>query len=116
MAEVPADQALFTYGTLQLPGVQRDTFGRLLEGEEDVLAGYTLDYIEIEDVRVVEVSGAETHPALRKTGDARDKVVGMVVWLTADELEAADEYEVSLYRRASVTLASGRPAWVYVTA
>lgn len=116
MAEVPADEALFTYGTLQLPDVQRDTFGRLIQGEEDVLAGYTVDYVEIDDDRVVEVSGADVHPVLRETGDVRDKVVGMVVWLTADELEAADEYEVSLYRRASVTLASGRTAWVYVTA
>jgi gamma-glutamylcyclotransferase (GGCT)/AIG2-like uncharacterized protein YtfP len=116
VVEVPADEAVFTYGTLQLPGVQRDTFGRLLKGEEDVLAGYTIDYVEIEDTRVAEVSGADVHPLLRETGDARDKVVGMLLWLTADELEAADEYEVSLYRRASVTLASGRAAWVYVTA
>jgi gamma-glutamylcyclotransferase (GGCT)/AIG2-like uncharacterized protein YtfP len=116
VVEAPADEALFTYGTLQFPEVQRDIFGRLLEGEEDVLAGYTVDYVEIEDLRVVEVSGADVHPVLRETGDARDKVVGMVVWLSADELDAADEYEVALYRRALVTLASGRAAWVYVAA
>lgn len=116
MVDAPADEVLFTYGTLQYPEVQRDTFGRLLEGEEDVLTGYTIDYVEIEDPRVAEVSGATAHPMLRETGNLHDKVVGMVVWLTADELEAADEYEVSLYRRASVTLASGRAAWVYVPA
>src|SRR3546814_790374 len=57
VAEVPADEALFTYGTLQLPDVQRDTFGRLLQGEEDVLAGYTADYVELDGDNVVEVSG-----------------------------------------------------------
>ncbi len=116
MVDAPRVEALFTYGTLQRPEVQRDTFGRLLEGEEDVLTGYTVDYAEIEDHRVVAVSGAAVHPILRETGDARDKVMGRVLWLTEAELDAADEYEVSLYRRVPVTLASGRTAWVYVTA
>ena len=29
-------------------------------------------------------------------------------------MEAADEYEVALYYRVAVALASGRRAWVYV--
>ncbi|MET0296590.1 MAG: gamma-glutamylcyclotransferase family protein [Microbacterium sp.] len=109
-----ADQLLFTYGTLQHPDVQLDTFGRLLETEEDVLPGYRLDYAEIEDPRVVELSGIGTHPIARPTGSALDKIVGKAVWITEDELDASDEYEVALYRRASVVLASGRGAWVYV--
>jgi gamma-glutamylcyclotransferase (GGCT)/AIG2-like uncharacterized protein YtfP len=109
-----ADQLLFTYGTLQFAEVQLDTFGRLVAGESDVLPGYTIDYAEIEDARVVDVSGMSVHPVLRATGSPVDKVVGKVLHITADELEAADEYEVSLYRRTSVTLASGRTAWVYV--
>lgn len=116
MVEASAIEALFSYGTLQLPSVQHDTFGRLLDGDDDVLPGYTLDYAEIDDPRVVEVSGAATHPILRHTGSPLDKIVGRVLLLTPDELDAADEYEVSLYRRASVTLASGRTAWVYVSA
>ncbi|MGP3536370.1 gamma-glutamylcyclotransferase family protein [Microbacterium sp. RD1] len=116
MVDAPTDEALFTYGTLQFPDVQRDTFGRLLDGADDVLPGYTIDYAEIDDPRVTELSGASVHPILRETGDARDKVVGKVVWLSDTELEAADEYEVALYRRIAVTLASGLRAWVYVTA
>ena len=54
------------------------------------------------------------HPIVRATGNPLDKVVGKVLSVTDDELEAADEYEVALYRRASVVLASGRDAWVYV--
>lgn len=109
-----ADELLFSYGTLQQPDVQLDTFGRLLDGENDILPGYTVDYAEIADRRIVEVSGTDVHPIVRHTGNPLDKVVGMVLWVTEDELEAADEYEVSLYRRASVVLASGRTAWVYV--
>lgn len=110
----PADELLFTYGTLQYAEVQLDTFGRLIAGEPDVLPGYTIDYAEIEDQRVVDLSGVSVHPVLRETGSALDKVVGRVLHLTADEVDAADEYEVSLYRRVRVTLGSGRTAWVYV--
>lgn len=110
----PADELLFTYGTLQYAEVQLDTFGRLIAGEPDVLPGYTIDYAEIEDQRVVDLSGVSVHPVLRETGSPLDKVVGRVLHLTADEVDAADEYEVSLYRRVRVTLGSGRTAWVYV--
>ncbi|MBN9186485.1 MAG: gamma-glutamylcyclotransferase [Microbacterium sp.] len=115
MADSPADQILFTYGTLQQPEVQLDTFGRLVAGEDDSLPGYTVDYVEIDDQRVVDLSGLGVHPIVRPTGSPRDRVVGRALHITEDELEAADEYEVALYRRAAVTLASGRPAWVYVS-
>ena len=114
MPEVP-DQLLFSYGTLQHPEVQLDTFGRLIGGVRDVLPGYTVDYAEIDDHRVADLSGLSCHPIVRPTGDPRDKVVGVALLVTEDELEAADEYEVSLYRRISVTLASGHSAWVYVS-
>ena len=107
-------QLLFSYGTLQNPDVQLDTFGRLIDSEDDSLPGYTVDYAEIEDPRVVDVSGASVHPVVRATGTPLDKVVGKALWVTDDELDAADEYEVSLYRRVAVVLSSGRDAWVYV--
>ncbi|GAA2971155.1 hypothetical protein JOD63_000756 [Microbacterium terrae] len=109
-----ADELLFSYGTLQHPDVQRDTFGRLLEAEPDVLPGYTVDYAEIADTRVIDVSGTSVHPIVRATGNPLDKVVGQVLRVTEDELEAADEYEVAPYRRGRVQLSSGRGAWVYV--
>ena len=111
-----ADQLLFSYGTLQQPEVQLDTFGRLLDAEDDVLPGYTVDYAEIEDTRVVDLSGLSVHPVVRETGNVLDKVVGRVLWVTEEELDASDEYEVALYRRVSVVLASGRRAWAYVSA
>ncbi|WP_198519563.1 gamma-glutamylcyclotransferase family protein [Microbacterium sp. BR1] len=112
-ATIP-DVALFSYGTLRVPAVQLDTFGRLLTGEPDVLPGFTIDYLEIEDARVVGLSGRDVHPIIRRTGNRLDKVVGVLLWITEDELEAADEYEVQQYNRVSVTLGSGRDAWVYV--
>ncbi len=108
------DILLFTYGTLRLPDVQRETFGRLITGDDDVLAGYTVDYVDIADPHVVALSDRAVHPILRATGDPRDKVVGTALRITQDELDAADEYEVEDYRRVRVTLASGRQAWVYV--
>ncbi|GAA1678690.1 gamma-glutamylcyclotransferase [Microbacterium lacus] len=109
------DQLLFSYGTLQNPDVQLDTFGRLLDVEDDALPGYTVDYTEIEDPRVVDLSGLSVHPVVRPTGNALDKVTGKVLRVTEDELDAADEYEVALYRRVQVRLRSGRAAWVYVS-
>lgn len=109
-----ADQLLFSYGTLQNAEVQLDTFGRLLEGEDDFLPGFTVDYAEIEDHRIIDLSGATVHPIVRSTGNALDKVHGIAVWVSEEELEAADEYEVALYRRISARLMSGRTAWVYV--
>ena len=109
-----ADQLLFSYWTLQNPDVQLDTFGRILDSEDDVLPGFKVDYAETEDPEAVDVFGHSAHPILRSTGNALDKVVGKVLWVTEDEIDAADEYEVVVFRRASVVLASGRTAWVYV--
>ncbi len=109
-----ADQALFSYGTLQLPAVQSAQFGRLLDGQKDSLTGYAMGQVRIQDGDVVMVSGAEYHPAIFPTGNADDVVEGSVFWLTADELAAADEYEVDDYVRVRVTLSSGIEAWTYV--
>ena len=116
MAADSPPHLLFSYGTLQHPEVQLDTFGRLLEAEDDVLPGYTVDYAEIEDPRVVDLSGLSVHPIVRATGSPLDKVVGKALRVTEEELDASDEYEVALYRRVAVVLASGRTAWVYVSA
>lgn len=106
--------ALFSYGTLQLPEVQRATFGRLLEGRPDMLAGYALAPLVISDPGVVEVSGLTVHTIARRTGDSADLIPGLVFLLTAAELEAADAYETRAYARAQVVLASGASAFVYV--
>lgn len=109
------DILLFSYGTLQLEPVQRASFGRLLDGQPDAMPGYRKDMLEITDPDVLQKSGAAFHPIV-VPGDPSDTVEGMVFAITADELAAADRYEVSDYRRIEVPLRSGRRAWVYVKA
>jgi AIG2-like family. len=111
-----ATNLLFSYGTLQLRGVQLDTFGREPDMEPDALPGYVLDAVRITDPHVIAVSGSDVHPFARATDDPADRVEGVVLALTDSELVAADGYEVEDYTRVSVTLASGRQAWIYVDA
>lgn len=111
-----ATNLLFSYGTLQLPSVQSATFGRVVEMEADALPGYVLDTVKITDPHVIRVSGSDEHPFARATGDPADQIEGVVLALTDSELVAADGYEVEDYTRISVTLASGRRAWMYVDA
>lgn len=114
--EVKRDVRLFSYGTLQDPAVQTANFGRRLEGRPDALPGYRTSIVEVTDPDVVAVSGAAWHPIVTATGDPADQVQGTVFDISASELAAADEYEVSDYTRIRVTLLSGLDAWVYVEA
>ena len=93
VSDQPGDQLLFTYGSLQDAEVQLDTFGRLLAGERDALRGYTIDYAEIDDARVAEVSGLSVHPILRRTGNAIDTVVGTVK--SVQNFGASDMLEIA---------------------
>jgi hypothetical protein len=106
--------SLFSYGTLQLPEVQRSTFGRLLDGHSDVLAGYRLEPLTITDPAAIETSGRAVHTIARRTGDERDRIDGVVYGLTQQELAAADRYEADAYARDEVTLCSGARAFAYV--
>ena len=105
---------LFSYGTLQLEAVQQATFRRLLTGKPDVLAGFELRPLPIEDEYVIAVSGKSEHSIAAFTGRDSDTIAGTVFEVSAEELHQADEYEVEPCRRISVVLQSGRRAWVYV--
>ena len=106
--------ALFSYGTLRQREVQIATFGRELDGEPDVLAGFALVSVEISDPRVVELSGKAVHTIACATGNPADRVEGMLFLLGEDELAATDAYEDDAYSRAEVELESGLRAWAYV--
>lgn len=105
--------ALFSYGTLQLPQVQIATYGRLLDGSPDALSGYRLEPLQISDAEVVRVSGNAVHTIARRTGDAHDRIDGVVYTITEAELAATDQYEVDVYGRVAEPLASGRIAFLY---
>ena len=107
-------EKLFSYGTLQLLSVQKETFGRALVGEKDTLIGYKLSDIKIKDKDVIKTSGKEIHPILKYSGNISDRVDGTIFETTLSELSQADEYEVEEYLRVKAKFQSGADAWVYV--
>ncbi len=112
----PRDVNLFSYGTLQLEAVQLASFGRRLDGQPDAMPGYRKDMLEITDREVLKTSGERFHPVVSPSGDPADEVAGQVFRITAEELAAADRYEVADYKRVEVVLKSGTMAWVYIKA
>ena len=104
---------LFSYGTLQQKQVQLDTFGRQLEGKEDILVGYALSTVKISDPDVIKSSGKDIHPILKFTGSETDEVAGTVFEVTSQEVAQSDEYEVEEYERVPAVLKSGRTTWIY---
>ncbi len=109
-------ELLFSYGTLRLPEVQRNTFGRELDGRPDAIVGYELDSVTITDPHVIATSGSDRHPILKPTDRPGAAVEGTVFAISEVDLAAADDYEVDDYRRIAVPLRSGEQAWVYVFA
>lgn len=65
---------------------------------------------------LIATSGSDRHPILRPSSNAAAEVPGTVFSITAEQLAAADAYEVDDYQRVSVPLRSGATAWVYVFA
>jgi gamma-glutamylcyclotransferase (GGCT)/AIG2-like uncharacterized protein YtfP len=113
---VAVTELLFSYGTLRQRDVQLTTFGRVLEGHDDAIVGYRLEYVTITDPHVIAASGSDRHPILRASNQPHAEVNGTVFAISDVELAAADEYEVDDYARVRVPLRSGAEAWVYVFA
>jgi len=107
---------LFSYGTLQNKAVQLSNFGRELIGRPDSILGYTESLVAIDDPEVIATSGQTHHPVVQPSLNPDDEVSGTVFEITSQELAAADEYEVSDYKRVFAQLKSGSQAWVYVRA
>lgn len=106
---------IFSYGTLQMPRVQRELFGRLVAMDDDALLGFEAAPIEIDHPDVIEFSGSATHLAL-VPGDPAARIDGKLLRVTEADLPALDDYEGEEYRRIEVPLVSGTRAWVYVRA
>jgi hypothetical protein len=106
---------LFSYGTLQQEDVQLSTFGRLLQGQPDVLIGYEPSLVPIDDPSVAAALGKTHHANATPTGNDTSRLHGTVFEVTDAELAAADLYEApAAYSRVAAKLASGKIAWVYV--
>jgi gamma-glutamylcyclotransferase (GGCT)/AIG2-like uncharacterized protein YtfP len=107
---------LFSYGTLQLEKVQLESFGRKLQGTEDVLIGFKLEKLRITDEAVLAVSEKEFHPIAIQTNNTNDTISGTLYEITSEELALADRYEVDDYKRVEATFQSGKKGWIYVQA
>ncbi len=115
MTDSAAAQLVFSYGALQNEELQRSVLGRVFPSEAAILPGFHADYAEMADPRFAELTGTSIHAVLRRTDDPRDKVIGKVFRLTEDELDAADQFQVLMFRREQVVLEGGRTAWVYLS-
>lgn len=104
---------LFVYGTLQDPEVQRSEFGRLLGERRAELVGFTLSTVTVEDPAFIADGVPEVHAIVIETGGGEDRVAGMVLDLTDDELARADAYEPREYERVHARVATGEEVWVY---
>jgi hypothetical protein len=104
---------LFSYGTLQKEQVQLETFGKKLIGEKETLLGYDLKMVEIIDPEVLRKSGEKYHPIIEYTGNAENKVEGVLFTVTEEEILQADKYEVDDYKRIEVEFQSGKNGFIY---
>lgn len=105
---------LFSYGTLQKEQVQLETFGRILKGEQDILVGYQLKMLEINDPEVLRKSNQKYHPILEFSGNTEDEIGGVLFELSDEEILQADEYEVDDYQRIETVFKSGEKGFIYV--
>ncbi|UOU97124.1 gamma-glutamylcyclotransferase [Chryseobacterium daecheongense] len=105
---------LFSYGTLQKEQVQMETFGRLLNGQRDILTGYRLKMLEVTDPEVLRKSNQKYHPILEFSGNTEDEIEGILFEVTDEEILQADEYEVDNYKRIETVFKSGKKGFIYV--
>ena len=79
---------LFSYGTLQEPRVQQDTFGRHLDGRSDVLAGFVRGQVPIDDPAQRAASGRTHYDNVVPTGRGADRVAGVALVVLSMPVEA----------------------------
>ncbi len=107
----PNQIAVFSYGTLRDPEVQKELYNRVLEGQPDRLSGYVLERINLPDSSFNYI----TYPIAKPTGNPQDIVEGFVFYLSEHELKFTDTYESEAYERVQIKLDSGIEAIVYQT-
>jgi gamma-glutamylcyclotransferase (GGCT)/AIG2-like uncharacterized protein YtfP len=108
---------IFSYGSLQEEAVQLSVYGRVLHGEADAMVGWVCTLIEVPKWHKAASSGTTHYANVARSPKAESRVAGTVLDLTDAELISSDGYERDAeYVRVMITLASGRDAWVYVSA
>jgi gamma-glutamylcyclotransferase (GGCT)/AIG2-like uncharacterized protein YtfP len=101
-------EKLFAYGSLQNEDIQKDLFGRILEGTPETLIGYVIKQIQIE-----EEFGIVNYPIITQTENQENTINGIVYEISTKELHQSDLYEGLHYKRVEVQLQSKQKAWAY---
>jgi gamma-glutamylcyclotransferase (GGCT)/AIG2-like uncharacterized protein YtfP len=104
---------LFSYGTLQQEDIQKELFGRVLRGSKDSLKGYRVSTIEIKEASILSKEEPKTYLIALPSNNKNDRIEGVALEITEQELPIADDYETGAYKRVRVVLESGKEAWVY---
>ncbi|HLV14922.1 MAG TPA: AAA family ATPase [Xanthomarina sp.] len=105
---------LFSYGSLKSKQVQLEHFGRELKGTADSLSGYKLTDLEIKDTTVIKIDKTDILSIASKSREVTDKIEGLVLEITGEELVQIDKFGLSNYKRIKETTNSGAEVWVYV--
>lgn len=97
------EEKVFVYGTLSDPKIQVKLLGRAVKTYPDILVGYEMSTIEINQnmysIVIEKLNGPQ--------------ISGKVIIVEEEDLNKIDEYETDAYRRKKVTLKSGMMAWIY---
>ena len=104
-------EKLFAYGSLQNEDIQKDLFGRILDGTPETLVGYV-----VKDIQIEEEFGIVHYPIITETIKPEDTINGMVYSISLQELRQTDLYEGLHYKRVEVHLQSNQKAWAYSAA
>jgi hypothetical protein len=108
---------VFSHGSLQQPDVQVSIYGRALQVEPDELVDCIRTQVEVPPWHKAAASGTTHYANVEFVTGSGGRVAGMVFELTDAELLITDAYERDAeYVRILAQLASGRSAWVYVSA
>ena len=108
---------IFSHGSLQQPDVQVSIYGRALRVEPDELLDCIRTRVEVPPWHKAAATGTTHYANVEFAAGSGGRVAGMVFEVTDAELLLTDAYEQDAeYVRILVRLASGRSAWVYVSA
>lgn len=107
----------FSYGVLQFDKTQIDTFGRLLNRTVDIVKGYKLDNIKIQNPEIITLMDNDFHPVAKSTNNLNDEITGTVFELSDEDMAKIETYtqEYTSLTKTEVTLGSGKKSWMYVS-
>ena len=97
-------QYLFSYGSLQQEGVQKEILHRRLLGNKDMAQGYSISTKKF----------MGQYPMAVPSGHSSDEIAGISFNVSFVELYWIDQYETAAYKRVPIVLKSGKRAWIYI--